>query len=44
MKSYQDKAGRIIQILEETDILVIGADWVAFVLPFLQPAQDIMLY
>ena len=25
MKSYQDKAGRIIQILEETDILVIGA-------------------
>ena len=25
MKSYQDKAGRTIQILEETDILVIGA-------------------
>ena len=25
MKSYQDKAGRIIQILEETDVLVIGA-------------------
>ena len=25
MKSYQDKAGRTIQILEETDVLVIGA-------------------